>query len=121
LLSDETLKRSDRIKQEFEYKEVIRRGRLVTGRFLKAYFLINAGLDLKVGFIAGKRVGNACRRNRAKRLLREAYRRLKGGLPRQGWRVVFVATAATPIASLAEVRNEMVWMLEKSNLMREAQ
>jgi ribonuclease P protein component len=118
LRSEEGLRRSERIRQEFEYREVIRNGRLMTGRTFKAYLLIRVELDRKAGFIAGKHVGNACLRNRAKRLLREAYRKLKPCLPGDGFRVVFVAKPSTPLARLLDIKDEMVWMFGECGLMQ---
>lgn len=43
----------------------------------------------RVAFVAGKRLGGAVRRNRAKRVLRQAARDLGGPWP--GWDVVLVA------------------------------
>jgi len=117
LPSEEGLERSGRIQRESEYKQVIRKGRLITGKTFKAYFLISKGLSLKAGFIAGRRVGNACVRNRAKRLLKESYRKLKTNLPGRGFRVVFVANRGTPVATLDDIRNEMAWMFERCGLL----
>lgn len=118
--SEERLERSGRIQRESEYKQVIRKGRLIAGKTFKAYFLISKGLSRKAGFIAGKRVGNACVRNRAKRLLKESYRKLKISLPACGFRVVFVANSDTPAATFGDIRNEMAWMFEKCGLLRAA-
>jgi ribonuclease P protein component len=120
LPSEEGLQRSERIQREFEYSQVIRKGRLITGKTFKAYFIMLDGLGRKAGFIAGKRVGNACARNRAKRLLKEAYRKLKIKLPACGFRVVFVANGDTPVATLNDIRNEMAWMFENFGLLRRA-
>jgi ribonuclease P protein component len=120
LPSEEGLRRNERIAQAFEYKEVIRKGRLIAGKTFNAYFLIGMGLDRKAGFIAGRRVGNACLRNRAKRLLRESYRISKAGLPASGFRAVFVAKDATAAAKLADVRNEMAWMFRQCGLVKSA-
>jgi ribonuclease P protein component len=120
LPSEEGLTRSERITHGFEYKEIVSRGRRLSGKALKAYVLINGELDRKAGFIAGKRVGNACRRNRSKRLLREAYRKIKHRLPARGFKVVFVAKPETPETSLADIGNEMVWMFDKCNLIETA-
>ena len=53
--------------------------------------------------VASRRVGDAVRRNRAKRLLREAARTL----PWRSVDVVLVARAATPAATMPAVRTEL--------------
>jgi ribonuclease P protein component len=116
LPSEEGLKPGERLRHECEYRQVIRKGRLITAKAFKAYFLIADGLDRKAGFIAGRRVGNAVVRNRAKRLLKETYRRLKDQLPRSGFRVVFVAKSYAAAATLGEIRNDMLWVFKESGL-----
>jgi ribonuclease P protein component len=120
LPSEEGLRPGERIRQECDYRQVIRKGRLITGQTFKAYFLISDRLDRKAGFIAGKHVGNAVFRNRAKRLLKETYRLLKNQLPACGFRVVFVARSKAATSTLGEIRNEMVWMFEECGLLKSA-
>jgi ribonuclease P protein component len=59
----------------------------------------------RVAYLAGKRLGNAPRRNRAKRLLREAARAEGAPWPRR--RVVLVAREACLGAGLEEVRRDI--------------
>ena len=56
----------------------------------------------RVGFTATKKIGKACRRNRARRVIREAYRILEPQL-RQGYDIVFVARGATGEVKMQEV------------------
>jgi len=74
---DERLRPHERIRDEYEYKQVIRNGRLMRSESFKIYVLSDSGLRRKAGFIAGRGVGGSWRRNKARRLLREAYRCLK--------------------------------------------
>ena len=60
---------------------------------------------LRVGFTASRKVGNAVARNRARRRLREAARRLLPAGAKSGYDLVLVARGETlkrPFASLVE-------------------
>lgn len=57
---------------------------------MTAYFLQNKLPYNRFGITAGKKIGNAVVRNRAKRILREAYRKNEILLP-IGYDIIFVA------------------------------
>lgn len=60
-----------------------RRGRRLSGRYVVLYAFPREPRDAppRLGVVAGKRVGSAVTRNRAKRLLREAFRALGDKAP----------------------------------------
>ena len=111
LSCDRGLRRRDRITEQREYQQVIEKGTLRTGKRFKMYSLVDASLGRKAGFIAGKGVGNACSRNRARRLLREAYRELKPDTATSGFHLVFVASRGIAGAHLQDVRSDMRSMM----------
>lgn len=113
---DERLKRHERITDEREYRAVIHGGNPVYAKSFKVYLLLGKGLERKAGFIAGKAVGDAHRRNRAKRLLRETFRRLKPRLRPDGFKMVFVARRGADVMTYAEMRQEMEDLLERCGL-----
>jgi ribonuclease P protein component len=67
----------------------------------------------RLAFVAGKRLGSALKRNRAKRLMREAAHQLKA--PWDGRDVVFVARDKTVTATLDAVVRDMEHLLQRMN------
>ncbi len=57
-----------------DFKIVHAQGKSFANRDLVVYILRDEKFAGKVGFAAGKKLGNAVTRNRVRRLLREAYR-----------------------------------------------
>lgn len=66
----------------------------------------------RAGFIASRRVGNAVKRNRAKRLLREAFRQHQEQLP-PSCDLVLVARPSINKASFEAVERRFLGALEK--------
>ncbi len=62
------------LRQKKDFQRVYRCGRSYANRYLVLYVFPSEELEGKVGFAAGKKLGNAVIRNRVKRLLRESYR-----------------------------------------------
>ncbi len=62
------------LRKNNSFQAVYRSGKSFANKSIVLYVLPNQGAKRKVGFAAGKRLGNAVIRNRVKRLLREAYR-----------------------------------------------
>jgi ribonuclease P protein component len=69
----------------------------------------------RLGVVAGRSVGRAVARNRAKRLLREAARAYQARL-RPGWDVVLIARAPLARARLAEARTAVGQVLARAGV-----
>jgi ribonuclease P protein component len=72
-------------------------------------------LPTRCAFVAGKRVGSAVARNRAKRLLREAFRS-RPEASTMGWELVFVARQALAKATLSEVKLAVGQLLKHADV-----
>lgn len=72
------------LRKNKQFQCIYRLGKSYANRYMVLYVMTVKETQTKVGFAAGKRLGNAVVRNRVKRLLRETYRmnqhRLKPGL-----------------------------------------
>ncbi|PIZ48280.1 ribonuclease P protein component [candidate division WWE3 bacterium CG_4_9_14_3_um_filter_41_6] len=100
LLSNERLTKSNDINR------VLSRGKKIHTPFFVLIY-DNFSQDASVyAFVAGKKVGNAIKRNRAKRILREAVRTLEHKLP-AGFRFVFVARKASSESTMPIVKNSI--------------
>ncbi len=76
-----SLKKSDKLRKNKNFQAVYKDGRSVSNRLLVLYMLPNQSAVSKIGFAAGKRLGNAVVRNRVKRMMREAFRLNRDQLP----------------------------------------
>lgn len=98
----ERFRPAQRIRRRQEFKRAYDRGARIHGRFLTLFLLPNSLDVTRLGIVATRKLGGAVRRNRAKRLIREVFRRqpLRAGLD-----VVAIARPEmldAPISSLEE-------------------
>ncbi len=90
MIPDETFAKKERLVKTKDFRKVYKDGRSYKAGFVILRSLPNAGLTNRIGFsISAKIIKRAFRRNRIKRLFREAYRRNKNIL-KKGFDIVFV-------------------------------
>lgn len=69
----------------------------------------DATAQVRIGFTASKKIGNAVARNRAKRRLRALAREILPGFAQAGWDYVIVAKPeATNARLFADMRNDLI-------------
>ena len=95
---------SRRVRKRPEFQEIQRKGKRVT----TTHFIwvlarsTNDAAPSRLGVTASKRVGNAVRRNRLKRIVRAAFRQEQGMVP-CGYDVVVICRADSPELSTETV------------------
>lgn len=109
--------RLGRLRGRAEYSRVYREGFRYPGNALVLFFRAT-GTPWKVGVTAGRGMRGAVARNRAKRRLREALRRLEGCLSRQG-EIVLVARPLAGTARFSEIMEELEALCRAGHLLRE--
>jgi len=73
--------RAERLKRRNEIREVFSKGKRIGCRGAKLFVLKNTMPCNRICFTFSRNYGSAVKRNRARRLCREAYRHLKSSLP----------------------------------------
>jgi ribonuclease P protein component len=72
--------------------------------------------DVHVGIVAGKTVGNAVHRNRAKRLLREALRPYLTSFS-SGWDLILIARPPLVTATLEDIRAALNQLFQRAQIL----
>ena len=111
----------------FEFNRVYRYGKFATGRYLSVHVLkrregtTQSGYKVdpairRTGFCANKKELGAVGRNRARRLMRESYRRYEEKLPK-GYDYVFTLKAKGGIPDFHELSTDMGKCLTRLDLL----
>lgn len=103
--------RRERVRRRAEYQRIYDRGVKLHGRLFTLFRFAN-GLEVgRLGIAATRKFGGAVARNRAKRLIREVFRRNKLA---PGFDIVIVPRRELLDTSLVALESEFRNMLERS-------
>lgn len=109
------MKRKFRITRSIDYKRVRRSGKSYTHPLVVLVKLPNELDQSRVGIVAGKSVGNAVKRNRAKRQLRAIFSECidSFSVPSD---IVVIAREPMASSNFYEIKSAIVQLLSKANL-----
>jgi len=107
---DQRLRPSERIRRRPDYERIYGKGVRISSRLGTLFMLPNQQPRGRLGIAATRKLGGAVQRNRAKRLLREVFRRNKLA---PGFDVVFVARRDLLDASLTVLELEYRKLLDR--------
>lgn len=112
------MNRNFRLTQSTEFKRVRRSGRSYAHPLFVLVVLPAEGEITRVGILAGRTVGKAVQRNRAKRLLREAIRPFLSKI-KPGWKLLLIARNPILEANFTEIQVCLSQLLTRANLLAE--
>jgi len=113
---DRRLRRHQRVTAPADFEETYAQGRSGAARTLVMWLRHGPGASLRLGVVASKVIGNAVKRNRAKRRLREAWRlnrfRFKGDVD-----VILVARRTILTARWEDVNDDLIRLAKRAGLL----
>ena len=121
-----TLPKSERIQRGWQFRQAYEHGRKFGGKLLVLYVVDHspdAGpsgvrATRAIGVVTSRKVGDAVRRNRARRLLREAYRLNKQKL-KNNLQIVMIARNAIGGKKRQEVEAELLRLFRAAGILNE--
>ena len=106
------------LKQNYEFRRLYQKGASSAGSCMVLYCRKNKLDHNRLGLTASVKLGHAVVRNRARRRLREVYRRNSPRL-RTGWDIILVARGRTVTASWKELNDTFLRLCRKLDLLED--
>ena len=112
------MRKIDTLKKNYEFKNVLSKGKFYIGKQISIYVLKNNKKSNVIGIAVKKRGCGAVQKNRIKRLIRENYRLIKDNL-KQGYDIVFLWNKKWKAseANFYCIKNDMERLLNKASLL----
>ncbi len=106
------MREKTKINKNREYKKIYNRGKSLASSVIVTFCLKNKNSAVRFGVTTSKKIGNAVKRNRARRVIRAAFSELKNSV-KNGYDFIFVARSRTCFVKSGEVLKDMKFHLEK--------
>ena len=103
------------LKTNSDFRRAYARGKSYTNPALVLYVRKNRAGSCRIGITASKKIGNAVQRNRARRVIREAFRQIKSSL-KGHYDLVFVARTKTVFKKSTDIYEIMLPMLTNAGV-----
>ena len=106
------------LRKKSDFSSIYNRGKSVGERYVVLFFRLNHLPYNRTGFLASKKVGNSVKRNRARRLMKEAYRTFFGELP-QGYDFIIIARNTISGRKCADVEKSLKSAFKKTGVLKD--
>ena len=108
--------RQDVLRYKRDFDKLYKKGRSTGDKYVVVFRLENRQGYSRKAFLASKKVGGAVARNRARRLMKESFRKIESEI-KPGMDILFIARGTIVGTGCADVEVSMRRALEKSGLL----
>ncbi len=112
-----SMKYSVSLKKNKDFKRLYYKGKSFASSVVVVYVMKNKSNQNKIGITVSKKLGNAVKRNRVKRRLREAYRLIEESL-KPGYNIVIVARSKSAFVKFEILKKSLLELLEKTGCVK---
>ncbi len=113
------MQRKFRLTRSEDFRRVRQSGKSYAHPLIVLVAQANDRPQVRVGVAAGRAVGSAVKRNRAKRLMRESMRTLLPSIA-PGWDLLLIARPALISADMFDVREALLTLLRRADLISQS-
>lgn len=110
------MKKTETIKKNYEFRAILNRGKYLSGKYVECFYILNKDKADKnfMGIAISSKLAKANKRNKAKRLIREAYKNIENSI-RTGKSFVFLWKKNRDIieATYKDIEKDMIKIMEE--------
>ncbi|MBE6036161.1 MAG: ribonuclease P protein component [Clostridiales bacterium] len=104
------------LRNKKDFTALYNKGKSVGGRYVVIFYRKNGLSFSRKAFLASKKVGNAVKRNRARRLMKESCRMLEGSF-KSGYDLIFIARNTINNTKCADVKKSIEAAMKRVDLL----
>ncbi len=106
----------DSICNNREFARIYKKGKCIVHKEVVVYYKKTNRQKIRVGITASKKVGNAVKRNRARRVIRHAMENVLVQCTENSYDIVFVARVRTVSLKSTQLQNSLQALFENEGL-----
>ena len=105
------------LRRKSDFSAIYNKGKSVGDRYVVLFYRKNNLTYNRIAYLASKKVGNAVKRNRARRLMKESVRLTNLEIP-AGYDLIFIARNTITNEKCAEVKRSLESALKRTGVMK---
>lgn len=108
------MEKLEKIKESYIFRRAYKKGKSLVSPYVVVYMLKNRRNNIRLGITAGKKIGKAVARNRAKRVIFAAFRQILPQIP-MGYDYVIVARTRILTVKSTAVAESLLKLLNSAD------